>query len=161
MLSLATRLKCVDGMQENHDSSILATFSAIYIVLQALAIPGPIILSLLSGALYPKLYAQALVAACATSGATICFCLSYVVGRSLMEASFSQQLQRFREQVRLEGIANNVTPIRCAGESQQGVIVFLLAFSALDAAGAELVCQCLMPARWRSALDVRHCNICW
>jgi hypothetical protein len=45
---------CAEAYRASHGGYVLACFAAVYVVLQAFAIPGPIVLSILSGALYPS-----------------------------------------------------------------------------------------------------------
>jgi hypothetical protein len=45
---------CAEVYQAQHPQLVLATFALVYIVLQTFAIPGPIVLSILSGAMYPR-----------------------------------------------------------------------------------------------------------
>ncbi|KAJ0401220.1 hypothetical protein ATCC90586_010173 [Pythium insidiosum] len=64
---------CAEQYKQHHPGFVLASFCVVYIVLQTFAIPGPIVLSILSGAMYPFWHAQALVAFCATTGASLEF----------------------------------------------------------------------------------------
>ena len=52
--------------------------------MQTFAIPGPIFLSILSGALFGGVEGFFLVCLCATSGASMCYGLSSVLGKSLV-----------------------------------------------------------------------------
>ena len=45
---------CAEAYRAGHPAFVLAAFVSVYVVLQAFAIPGPIVLSILSGALYPR-----------------------------------------------------------------------------------------------------------
>ena len=55
-----------------------------YTFLQTFAIPGPIFLSILSGALFGPYIGFWLVCFCATSGATSWYCMSWVLGKPLV-----------------------------------------------------------------------------
>ena len=44
---------CAEAYKGTHPGFVLAAFASVYIMLQAFAIPGPIVLSILAGALYP------------------------------------------------------------------------------------------------------------
>ena len=59
--------KCAVHYQQDYPTWTILCFMVVYIFFQTFAIPGPIILSILSGALYSSLGAQLLVAFCATS----------------------------------------------------------------------------------------------
>ncbi|OQR80926.1 SNARE associated Golgi protein [Thraustotheca clavata] len=91
--------ECASLYQELHANFVLTSFIVVYVTLQTFAIPGPIILSILSGALYPFLFAQILVAACATTGASLCFLLSHFLGRSLVQRSIPTMIANFKEKI--------------------------------------------------------------
>ncbi|MES1914510.1 MAG: hypothetical protein MHM6MM_006572 [Cercozoa sp. M6MM] len=62
--------------QETNGSAVIFAFCVAYVVLQTFAIPGPLLLSILAGALFDRLTALVLVSLCATSGASLCYLLS-------------------------------------------------------------------------------------
>ncbi|EQC25827.1 hypothetical protein SDRG_16277 [Saprolegnia diclina VS20] len=90
---------CASLYQEAHANFVLASFVVVYVTLQTFAIPGPIILSILSGALYPFGFAQLLVAFCATTGASLCFLLSHFLGRSLVQRAFPAMIANFKDKI--------------------------------------------------------------
>ncbi len=71
---------CSQKYDESHPHWMLVLYISLYLFLQTFAIPGPIILSLISGALWPMWKAQATIAFCATLGASLCYCFSVLVG---------------------------------------------------------------------------------
>lgn len=91
--------QCASKYKEHHADFVLASFCIVYIALQAFAIPGPIVLSILSGAIYPFWEAQLLVAFCATTGASLCFLMSYCLGRGLFNRLFASMIGRFKDKV--------------------------------------------------------------
>lgn len=91
--------QCARDYQQGHASYVLAAFCVVYIVLQALAIPGPIVLSVLAGALYPIIPAQLLIAFCATTGASLCFMMSYFLGTDLTAMLIPDMVARFRAKI--------------------------------------------------------------
>jgi hypothetical protein len=95
---------CASQYKEQHPGYVLASFCIVYISLQTFAIPGPIVLSILSGAIYPFWQAQALVAFCATTGASLCFMLSYFLGRGVFNRLFSRMITTFKDKVRLRSL---------------------------------------------------------
>ena len=46
--------KCAEAYRSDHPGFVLAAFIIVYVLFQTFAIPGPIVLSILSGALYPR-----------------------------------------------------------------------------------------------------------
>ncbi|RWS12658.1 transmembrane protein 41B-like protein [Dinothrombium tinctorium] len=67
-----------------HYFTVLTGFLVAYVFLQSFAIPGSIFLSILSGFLFPFPLALFLVCLCSAVGASICYLLSYLVGRRLV-----------------------------------------------------------------------------
>ncbi|OQR89662.1 SNARE associated Golgi protein [Achlya hypogyna] len=90
---------CANQYQELQPNFVLASFVVVYVALQTFAIPGPIILSILAGALYPFGFAQLLVAGCATTGASLCFLLSHFLGRSIVQRSFPAMIANFKDKI--------------------------------------------------------------
>lgn len=92
--------RCASVYRQSNEHFLLVGFVLIYVTLQSFAIPGPIVLSILSGALYPFFAAHLLVAACATTGATMCFLLSRILGGGLIRFfKLESGLESFREEV--------------------------------------------------------------
>ena len=91
--------RCADAAQRQAPESTLAVFIALYCGLQAFAIPGPLVLSIVAGALYGLAKGQLLIAACATSGATLCYALSAALARPLVERQFPGRLADLRGRV--------------------------------------------------------------
>uniref|UniRef100_K3W7M0 VTT domain-containing protein n=1 Tax=Globisporangium ultimum (strain ATCC 200006 / CBS 805.95 / DAOM BR144) TaxID=431595 RepID=K3W7M0_GLOUD len=90
---------CANQYKEQNPGFVLASFCIVYIALQTFAIPGPIVLSILSGAMYPFLQAQLLVSFCATTGASLCFALSYFLGRGLFKRLFASMIATFKDKI--------------------------------------------------------------
>lgn len=67
--------------------------------LQTFAIPGAIFLSILAGPLFGTWFGLGVVSLVATSGSSLCFLLSKVLGRGLVERCFPSLLTRFRSQI--------------------------------------------------------------
>ncbi len=91
---------CVSEYDRLHPTWTLIVYSSVYVALQAFAIPGPLILSILSGALwsYPK--SQVLIAACATSGAGLCYGLSNALSLGTFAAKLApEKYQAFVDKV--------------------------------------------------------------
>ncbi|KAF4323932.1 hypothetical protein BBO99_00002351 [Phytophthora kernoviae] len=91
--------QCASQYREHHAGFVLSSFCIVYIALQTFAIPGPIVLSILSGAMYPFLQAQLLVAFCATTGASLCFMMSYFLGRGVFSRVLAGMIGRFKEKI--------------------------------------------------------------
>mmetsp|Transcript_52490 Transcript_52490/g.60038 ORF Transcript_52490/g.60038 Transcript_52490/m.60038 type:complete len:267 (-) Transcript_52490:87-887(-) len=79
---------------------VLSGFCALYIFLQAFAIPGPLILSILSGALFGGVIGFVMVSLCATCGACACYLMSDVFAKSLIIRSFPDMIVRFNVKIR-------------------------------------------------------------
>jgi uncharacterized membrane protein YdjX (TVP38/TMEM64 family) len=67
--------------------------------LQTFAIPGPIFLSILSGAIFGGVQGFLLVGLCATTGACLCYTMSMILGRNLVKKYFHHRLVWFKGQL--------------------------------------------------------------
>ncbi|XP_074599956.1 transmembrane protein stas [Brevipalpus obovatus] len=84
------------------DDNYIVMFAAIlllYIFLQSFAIPGSIMLSVLSGCLFPIPLALFLICFCSATGASICYCISYCFGRKLVLKYFPERAAEYRLKV--------------------------------------------------------------
>ena len=120
---LKEAFKCASAYQKKHSDLLQIGYVLLYVSMQAFAIPGPIVLSVLAGALFPFWKAQAMIAVSATSGATACFLLSSVLGGGLLEffkVNDSPKLKIFQDKVAEAGqgfglwwylVLSRVTPV--------------------------------------------------
>lgn len=90
---------CVSEYASSQPNATLAAFITVYVSLQALAIPGPVVLSLLAGIIYPAWPAQLLIAACATAGSALSYLLSKAVLCAVIERAFPAKTEQFRAAV--------------------------------------------------------------
>lgn len=111
--------ECANKYKEHHPGFVVASFCIVYISLQTFAIPGPIVLSILSGAMYSFAEAQVLVAFCATTGASLCFALSYFLGRGVFNRLFSSMIARFKDKV----LRHDAGPLLKAGDTHSFLCV--------------------------------------
>lgn len=74
-------------------------FAAVYIFLQAFAVPGAIFLSILAGPLFGVARGLFVVSLVATSGSSICYMLSKTLGGPIIRRRFPALLERFRGMV--------------------------------------------------------------
>jgi len=89
----------IQKYSEFHYYEVLILFIIIYIFLQSFAIPGPVILSILSGALYGKIKGLILVTICATLGATGCFLLSNNLAKYWIFKYFPNKIMSFKNSI--------------------------------------------------------------
>jgi len=85
---------CTSNYREDHAGFLLAGYIMLYVTLQSFAIPGPLVLSVLAGALYPFTFGTILVASCCTSGASVCFLISGHLGVPLLKGIVLELLTR-------------------------------------------------------------------
>ncbi|CAD7953518.1 unnamed protein product [Amoebophrya sp. A120] len=76
---------CLSKYKEEHEFYLYIGFCFLYLSMQSFVIPGTLLLSILSGALFPFFVAEFLVAVCATTGATISFLISKVIGQAFLD----------------------------------------------------------------------------
>ena len=71
---------------------LLSVFSFFFVFLQSFGIPGPLILCIISGALFGRWQALLLVTLCSTIGSTMCYLLSETLGKGLIVRQFPKQV---------------------------------------------------------------------
>ena len=74
----------IKAYSETYNYEVLAGFCCLYIFLQTFAIPGAIFLSIIAGTLFGPYFGFSLVWLCATSGAVLCYSLSWTFGKALI-----------------------------------------------------------------------------
>ncbi|ORX96218.1 hypothetical protein K493DRAFT_407335 [Basidiobolus meristosporus CBS 931.73] len=101
-----------------HYYSVLYSYVILYIFLQAFAVPGSAMLSVLGGALFTKWPALFLVCLCSGVGASICYFISYYIASPIVEKYLTERLVAWSEQIsrRREHLMNylmflRITPI--------------------------------------------------
>jgi len=78
---------------------VLSGFLVTYVFLQSFAIPGSIFLSILSGFLFPFPMAMFCVCLCSAVGASLCYLLSYLVGRRIVLKYWPEKAAQWAAQV--------------------------------------------------------------
>lgn len=92
--------KCAKGYQADNPKYILGVFVSLYMSMQAFAIPGTIVLSVLAGPLFGFIGGQAAIVFSATIGSVFCFLLSQFLGKGVLHmCKLSHRLEWFRAQV--------------------------------------------------------------
>ncbi|ORX81106.1 hypothetical protein K493DRAFT_242173, partial [Basidiobolus meristosporus CBS 931.73] len=86
-------------MKNGHFATVLWSFVILYIFLQAFAIPGSAMLSVLSGALFQRWAALGLVCLCSGIGATMCYLLSSYLAKFLIQRYFTDKLADLSERI--------------------------------------------------------------
>ncbi|KAL4475222.1 hypothetical protein ABPG72_018879 [Tetrahymena utriculariae] len=89
----------IEKYSEQNYTFVLFAFCYLYIFLQSFAIPGPVFLSILSGAIFGGVQGFMLVCFCATTGASCCYGLSYTLGRGLVLKYFPSWLVKFHNMI--------------------------------------------------------------
>jgi uncharacterized membrane protein YdjX (TVP38/TMEM64 family) len=85
---------------DSHPGTVLAGWGACYVLMQSLAIPGTLTLSLLSGALWGPWLGFALVSVVNVVGSSACYALSAMVGRAPVHALWPDRLTTFSAEVK-------------------------------------------------------------
>lgn len=67
---------------------VVTLFCFLYLLLQSFAIPGPLVLSILAGALFGRWEGLFYVSTCATSGACLCYTLSSFLGKGIIVRNY-------------------------------------------------------------------------
>ncbi|KAK7868245.1 hypothetical protein R5R35_000644 [Gryllus longicercus] len=85
----------LDRYKEKYYFEVLLAVFVTYIFLQTFAIPGSISLSILSGFLFPFPLALVLVCFCSATGASLCYLLSYFLGRRIVYKYFPEKASQW------------------------------------------------------------------
>ncbi|XP_069684781.1 transmembrane protein 41B isoform X2 [Periplaneta americana] len=91
--------RVLDRYKDKYFFEVLLAIFVTYIFLQTFAIPGSISLSILSGFLFNFPLALTLVCFCSATGASLCYILSYFLGRRLVYKYFPQKASDWAEKV--------------------------------------------------------------
>lgn len=87
--------KVLDRYKDKYFFEVLLAVFVAYIFLQTFAIPGSISLSVLSGFLFPFPLALFLVCFCSATGASLCYMVSYFVGRKVIKKYFPEKAEKY------------------------------------------------------------------
>lgn len=98
-----SRLDDVQALYAHRPLMVVSLFCLIYISLGALSIPGSIVLTLLSGAIFGLGMGTALVMTSGTLGATIAFLMARYLFRDTMSRRFKRQYAAIEEKMKVEG----------------------------------------------------------
>ena len=96
----------LDGLIEWRDANPVVSvlvFSALYIVVTASSIPGALVLTLASGAIFGFLLGTAVALVSATIGATIAFLVARYLFEDLVKEKMGDRVAKIRESFRREG----------------------------------------------------------
>ncbi|XP_028163792.1 transmembrane protein 41 homolog isoform X2 [Ostrinia furnacalis] len=89
----------LDRYKDKYFYEVMFGVFVIYIFLQTFAIPGSIFLSILSGFLFPFYLALLLVCCCSAIGASLCFFLSNLLGKKLVNRYFPERAAQWSKAV--------------------------------------------------------------
>lgn len=94
----------LQGLKERNYFRTMASFSVVYLFLQAFSIPGSMYLSILAGALYGVLVALPLVCFCVSTGALLCYFISSLLGPALLTTEkWRNRLETWRQRIDAQG----------------------------------------------------------
>uniref|UniRef100_A0A1B0G6A7 VTT domain-containing protein n=1 Tax=Glossina morsitans morsitans TaxID=37546 RepID=A0A1B0G6A7_GLOMM len=91
--------KVLDRYKDMYYFQVMFGVVAAYIFLQTFAIPGSLFLSILLGFLYRFPIALFLICFCSTLGATLCYCLSSLIGRRLIKYFWPKKISEWSKHI--------------------------------------------------------------
>uniref|UniRef100_A0A1B0A7C6 E2 ubiquitin-conjugating enzyme n=1 Tax=Glossina pallidipes TaxID=7398 RepID=A0A1B0A7C6_GLOPL len=91
--------KVLDRYKDMYYFQVMFGVVAAYIFLQTFAIPGSLFLSILLGFLYRFPIALFLICFCSTLGATLCYCLSSLIGRRLIKYFWPRKISEWSKHI--------------------------------------------------------------
>ena len=95
--AMAGTILVAERYTEARPTYVRVCLAFLYVFLQTFAIPGPLLLSILSGALFGFTEGFVTVCLCATLGACCCYILAGSLGKGLVLRWFPQMLLRFHQ----------------------------------------------------------------
>ncbi|XP_066928140.1 transmembrane protein 41A-like [Clytia hemisphaerica] len=90
--NLKSLVEVMKRYKEDHFYSVMIVFCAAYLYKQTFSIPGSVFMNLLAGALFGMPLSFVLACLLSASGATCCFLLSMVFGRSILMHYFKEKV---------------------------------------------------------------------
>jgi uncharacterized membrane protein YdjX (TVP38/TMEM64 family) len=94
LFALKTNFDIIYGYYAEHPVVTVAIFLTLFIVLSALALPGPLILCLAAGALFGVLVGTLYVTSAATTGASLTFLAARYLFRERIQELFGKHLEK-------------------------------------------------------------------
>ena len=101
---LQSELNSLINFKENHPIQFLLVFETIFLFLTSFSIPGSIVLTLLAGVVYGKIWGSILVTINCASGATIAFLMARFFLRSSLRKRFNIQLTKIEKLMKKNGL---------------------------------------------------------
>lgn len=101
--NIKTNLEMIKEYYANNPLTFTAQFVGVYVLITSLSIPGAIVLTLLSGAIFGVVTGTLIVGLASTTGATIAFLYSRYIFRDFFRERFKEKLQRFDRRFKEEG----------------------------------------------------------
>ncbi len=100
---IKSKLEQLIGFKQENPLLTGLIFSAIYIAVAAASIPGALVLTLCSGALFGFIWGSIIALVSATIGATLAFLVARYLFDDWVQAKMGQRLTKIRENFRTEG----------------------------------------------------------
>lgn len=96
---LSNTAQVLKRYSDSHSTYVLAIFVYLYVFLQSFAIPGPVFLSILSGALWNFGFGLLVVSLSASIGASICYLLSQTFLKGLVINTWPQAIYTLKKKI--------------------------------------------------------------
>ena len=100
---LKSRQVVIEAWRAAHPGSALALFFATYVAMAMLSLPGALIMTLASGAIFGLGWGILIVSFASSLGATLAFLVSRFLLRDWLEQRFGQRIQAIDDGIRREG----------------------------------------------------------
>lgn len=101
---LKLNLQELHSQYESEPFKIFALFTAIYLLLTTLNIPGSLVLTILAGAIFGELSGVVIVTTAGTIGASLSFLVSRYLFKDYLNLKFDRQFKLINQHLRREGI---------------------------------------------------------
>lgn len=101
--NIKTNLELIKEYYASNPLAFTAQFVGVYVLITSLSIPGAIVLTLLSGAIFGVVTGTLIVGLASTTGATIAFLYSRYIFRDFFRERFKDKLHNFDKRFKEEG----------------------------------------------------------
>jgi uncharacterized membrane protein YdjX (TVP38/TMEM64 family) len=106
LAALKANFEALEVCQTTHPFASAAVFVAIFVLLSALALPGPLIMCIAAGALFGLINGTVYVTVAATIGATLAFLAARYLFRDKIQRKFGKRLLQVNKLLENEGFVH-------------------------------------------------------
>ena len=101
--TIKTHQSTINQFYSTHTFTAVILFSAFYVIYTSLSLPGAVLLTLTSGAVFGILWGTVIASCASTLGAVVAFLLSRYVFYNFVQKRYPERMQKINEGVKRDG----------------------------------------------------------